>query len=57
MITVIWGTLVVLGFILLIWYLDTCVEVYQNHKSSKQHKQDRENARYIQKVDRYYHEV
>ena len=57
MITVIWGTLVVLGFILLIWYLDTCVEVYQNHKNSKKSKQDRENARYIQKGDRYYHEV
>lgn len=57
MITVLWGSLIILGFVLLIWYLETCVEVYQNWKNSKQSKQDRANARYIQKVDRYYHEV
>lgn len=57
MITVFFGCLIILGFVLLIWYLETCVEVYQRYKASKQHKQDRANARYIQKVDRYYHEV
>lgn len=57
MITAFFGCLIILGFVLLVWYLETCVEVYQRYKASKKNKQDRANARYIQKVDRYYHEV
>lgn len=57
MLLILWGCLALLGFVLLIWYLETCVEVYQNRKNWKKNKQDRANARYIQKVDRYYHEV
>ena len=55
--TALWWSLAFLGFILLIWYFDTVLEMYQNWKASKQSKQARDNERFIQKVDRYYHEV
>lgn len=57
MTTALFGCFFIFGFVLLCWYLETCDEIYQKYKASKQNKQDRENARYIQKVDRYYHEV
>lgn len=57
MTTILWGSFALLGFFLLIWYLETCYEVYQNWKHTKQNEQDRANARYIQKVDRYYHDL
>jgi hypothetical protein len=57
MITVLWGCLVMLGVLVLIWYFDTCYEVYLNQKNSRKSKKDRDNERFIQKVDRYYHEV
>lgn len=57
MMQVLWGSFALLGFILLIWYFDTVYEVYLNWKNSKKSRKDRQNERFIQKVDRYYHEV
>jgi len=61
MITAAWGILFLLGFILLMWYLEIFYEVYRDYKDTyrrrKKYQQNRDNARYIQKVDRYYHEV
>lgn len=57
MMQVLWGSFALLGFILLIWYFDTVYEVYLNWKNSRKSRKDRQNERFIQKVDRYYHEV
>lgn len=61
MINLFWGIFIILGFILLVWYLEIVYEMYREYKDQnrryKKYTKSRANARYIQKVDRYYHEV
>ena len=61
MITAAWGIIFLLGFILVIWWLEISYEAYRDYKderrSIQKYRTNRDNARYIQKVDRYYHEV
>lgn len=61
MINLFWGLIIIFGFILLVWYLEIVYETYREYKdrwrAKRKYTQARANARYIQKVDRYYHEV
>ena len=55
--TIVWWSFALLGFILLCWYFETVYEMYLNWKNGRKSRKDRQNERFIQKVDRYYHEV
>jgi len=61
MINLFWGLIIIFGFILLVWYLEIVYGMYRDYKDQnrryRKYTQARNNARYIQKVDRYYHEV
>lgn len=55
--TLVFWSFALLGFILLCWYFETVYEMYLNWRDSRKSRKDRQNERFIQKVDRYYHEV
>ena len=55
--TLVFWSFALLGFILMCWYFEVVYDMYLNWRDSKKSRKDRQNERFIQRVDRYYHEV